>query len=247
MELLMLAFWIAVASAQVPTDAPAATNSTTDAPVDRPFDMEVGIRSRYLAVPNGLIDSWVFSHKDDGYPDRPSIWAVSGGLEFVIRNKNANGIFYTEYIFSGIKEGYWDDVEEPGNFNDGSWLEPERLGMVVLGADGAYEVHANSWFSFLFGGGLGVGILTGQLTEWEPGEDGSGESDNTDPSCGPTEPAYTRKDHCVDDGALVIPKAIPVVDILLAARFHISDRATIRLEGGFHDFLYSGMSIGVVF
>jgi hypothetical protein len=214
---------------------------------ERPFDMEVGLRGRYMAVPNGIIDSFVFSHKDDAFPDRPSIWGVSGGLEFVIRNQNANGIFYVEYLFSGIKEGYWDDVESPPDFDDGSYLVPERLGLVNLGANGAYEIHANSWFSFLFGGGLGLGILTGQLTEWEPGEDGSGESDNTDPDCGPTEPAYDRKDHCADDGALGLPPVVPLVDMFLAVRFHMGDRATLRLEGGLHDMLYTGMSVGVKF
>lgn len=245
----MLALLFATALAQTPETSESETDSPESAPTkaDRPYDMEVGLRGRYLAVPNGIIDSFVFPHKDDGYPDRPSIWGASGGLEFVIRNNNANGIFYVEYVFSGIKEGYWDDVEEPGNYDDGSWLAPERLGMVVLGADGAYEIRMKPWFSFMFGGGLGVGILTGQMTEWEPGEDGSGESDNTDPSCGPTEPAYTRKDHCVDDGVFTLPPAVPVLDIFLAFRFHISDRATIRLEGGFHDMLYSGMSVGVVF
>jgi hypothetical protein len=153
-----------------------------------------------------------------------------------------------EYALNGVKEGYWDDVEDPPNPYDGSWLKPERLGMVLLGADGAYEVHANKWWSWLFGGGLGIGIVTGQMTEWEPGEtDGSNEHDNLDADCGTTEPAYERATHCGDDGPMKFPSVLPVIDINVATRFQISDRATIRLEGGLHDMFYGGMTVGVMF
>ena len=199
----------------------------------------IGVGSATLAVLLGGTDVQFDSIGQTPY---------SLGLDFVVRDRQANGIFYAEYLLSGIKDGYWDDVEKPENHDDGSWLEPQRLGAVMIGADGAYEVYAQPWWSFTFGGGLGLAILTGKIIEWEPGEDEtSAEQDNTEPDCGPTEPAYTRKDHCADDGPMQLPPVLPIIDILVGMRFHIADRATIRIEGGFHDMFYVGSSVGVVF
>jgi hypothetical protein len=258
--LLLPILWVSFALAEDPTSsnpAPApepapmpapAAETAPPAPKTRTNIMEVGFRTRYMSIPNGILDPFVFAHDDDEFPDRPTIKGLAFGLEYVLRNEHANGIFYTEYMMSRIGEGYWDDVEDPPDYNDGSWLQPQRLGMVVLGADGAYEIYAKPWWSFVFGGGLGLGIVTGKMIEWEPGEplDGT-EQDNSEPDCGRTDASFIRKDNCADDGALHIPAVLPIIDINIGTRFHISDRATIRLEGGLHDMFYGGMSVGVVF
>ena len=252
--LLSLAFAQDPAPTGTPTaETPAAGGTSTEAAAPaskgpRKSIMEVGVRARYLTVPGGIIDPFVFNHKGGGIMERPKINAYSFGLEYVIRNKSANLFFYAEYALSAIPEGYWDDVEEPANFDDGSWLKPERLGMFTTGVNGAHEVYVRPWWSFLFGGGLGIAVITGQMTEWEPGEGpGSPEMDNTDPNCGIAEPAYLRKDTCPNDGPMGFPSVLPMVDVNVSTRFHIGDRATIRLEGGLHDMFYGGMTVGVMF
>ena len=247
---MLALLWTLAAHAEDPIPAPAPTPDPAPAPAPpstRASTMEVGLRYRYMAVPQGILNPFVFLNEGTAF-ERPAIKGHAFGLEYVLRNDSANGIFYAEYLLSGIEEGYWDDVEDPANHEDGSWLQPQRLGAVMIGANGAYEVYAQPWWSFTFGGGLGLAILTGKIIEWEPGEgEDSTEQDNTDPSCGSTEPAHLRKDHCADDGPMQLPPVLPIVDILIGTRFHIADRATIRIEGGFHDMFYLGSSVGVVF
>jgi hypothetical protein len=229
------------------TEAPPA-EAPVVAPKKRKFLMEVGFRGRYLTLPDSILDIWYDKHAGEAF-ERPSVSAYTLGIEYIVKDKQANGIFYVEYLVPMIDAGYWDDLDEPPDETDGSWLEPDKFGLVLIGANYGYELHATNWLSFMFGAGIGVGIKTGQLNEWQPGEpEGTENMNNTDPDCGPTEPAYERATHCADDGTINVPPAIPYLDVNIGPRFNISDRATIRLEGGLHMVLpYGGATVGIVF
>lgn len=252
LPLLLLALHTARAE-DVPVASNAATESTSaiSAQKKRNYLMEVNFRGRYLFVPDSLLDIWYESHAGEDVIDRPKIEAYSLGLDFVVRDKQANGIFYAEYLSSLIKPGYWDDRDNPPDYADGSWIEPEMFGLVLIGANYAYEIKANNWFSVMVGAGLGIGIKTGRLVEWEPGEDPSdGNSDNIDVECGTAgSPAYARALElgCGDDGPIKVPSVIPIVDVNLGIRFNINDHASIRLEGGLHDLIYGGAAVGITF
>lgn len=235
------------------TGAAPVAASSEPAPKKRKFLMEVGFRGRYMDLPDSIVDLFAYRNDEAGdlIPDRPHISAYSLGIEFVIKDEKANGIFYVEYLNPMIKDGYWDDIEQTPDHLDGSWMELDKLGLVLIGANYAYELKANKWFSFLFGAGIGGAIKIGQMTEWQAGEDPNNpesSQDNTDPSCGINKPAYERKDICPDDGAIEAPPVLPFLDINIGPRFNISDRASIRLEGGIHAFLpYGGASVGITF
>jgi hypothetical protein len=232
------------------TDGPEATAAPGPTPKTRKFLMEVNFRGRYMFVPNSILDIWYERHEggEDGAPERPNVRAYTLGLEFVVKDKQANGIFYLEYISSVMKEGYWDDRDNPPIFTDGSYVVPEQLGLVAFGANYAYDLKATNWLSFLFGAGIGLGIKTGQLVEWEPGEpENLSNADNTDADCGRTSPAYDRRNDCGDDGAVRVPPVVPIVDVNIGVRFNISDRANIRIEGGLHDLPYLGGAAGITF
>ncbi len=235
---------------------PDAASAATAAPKKRSYLMEVGFRGRYMAVPGDLLDAFVSAHDDDGvYPERPEIAAYALGLEFVVKEKSANGIFYIEYMNPMIEAGYWDDADRGSpDPDDGSWVEPKNFALITIGANYAYELHATNWLSFLFGAGLGGGIVLGDLYEWQAGEDPSdpeGNNNNAEPDCGSQDQAFLRKDECAHDAELVadgdIPPVIPFVDINIGFRFKISDKASIRLEGGLHNMFYGGGAVSVVF
>jgi hypothetical protein len=221
----------------------------------RDYLMEINVRGRYLSVPDSVLDPWVFDSDDarvPGHMDRPKIRAYSLGLEYVMRNETANGIFYAEYWGPMVDDGYWDDVEEPPNTTDGDYIVLDDFGIWSLGGDFAFEVKASPVVSFLFGGGLGIAIMTGDFLEWNPGSNATG-----DPTCSegdgsldnPTSaPAYERfAAGCGNDGAKEIPRVLPVIDMLAALRFNFSDQATFRIEGGLHNLLYLGAGMGIVF
>lgn len=239
------------------TDTSAAADADAGLGKRRDYLMEVNFRGRYLSIPDSILDIWFFDSDDgEGLYPRPQAMAYAAGLEYVIKKDSANGIFYFEYAGSLMDEGYWDDREREGSedHGDGDYIVPDNFGLLVLGADYAYEIHADTWLSFLIGSGLGVAVRTGNLQVWHPGWDADG-----DPSCTSGDPslltdpenapAYERYEAgCGDDGSLEeVPTVLPMVDINVGVRFNFSDRANLRIEGGFHDMLYAGVATGVVF
>lgn len=213
---------------------------------DRSFDMEVGVRVRAVSVPRSVLDIWYFGKDDADWAyieDRPRISGTAVGLEYVLRGASANGLFYAEFVDSGMTDGYWDDIEEPADHLDGEYLSPSRgLGLVAFGADYAYEAHlvktadteGRFGLSVLIGGGLGLGVLAGRLDRWGPDDQGN--------------PAYKRfLDGLPPDSDKEVPRVFPMVDVNAGLRFNLGDRASIRLEGGLHTLLYYGTSVGVTF
>jgi hypothetical protein len=245
------------APAETPAGTVAAADGSATVAKKRPYLMEVNFRGRYMSIPEGVLDLGAWAHDNDEYPARPDVSAYTLGLEFVIKEKSANGIFYVEFLKPLIEDGYWDDIDHGSETNlDGSWIEFEDFAFVTIGADYAYELHATNWLSFLFGAGLGVGIKLGEIHEWQAGEDPAdpeGDNDNADPTCGPSPtPSYDRADPdnygCEYDASLYgdVP-VLPFLDVNVGVRFSINNRASIRLEGGVHNMLYGGAALGVVF
>lgn len=213
---------------------------------DRIMKMEVNLRLRAVSVPRGLLDIWFFDVDDGNWAyiePRPTIRGHAVGLEYVLKGESSNGIFYLEHLDSAMSDGYWDDVELPVDHLDGVYLVPSKgLGVLGFGADYAYEAHlvgiddTNGIFglSFLVGGGLGLGILTGRLDRWGPDAQGN--------------PSYKRYlDGLPPDEDRSIPRVYPLVDVNAGLRMSFGDRASLRLEGGLHTLLYYGLSFGTSF
>lgn len=226
--------------------------AVTPPPEGRKFDMEIGFRGRYLNVPRSILDIWFFDDDAPGWihdQPRPGVRAYSGGIEFVVKSKvepesstGSNGIFYVQWLANLTPEGYWDDREEPPNHTDGDYIRPtNNLGMVVFGANYAFELHmvktantnGNFGMSMLVGGGLGVGALIGQLEYWRP-QGGQTAIDLFRAG----EPKYGDK---------VVPPVLPFVDLNLGFRFNFGDRLVLRIEGGLQNMLYGGGSLGLMF
>jgi hypothetical protein len=251
----MLALMVIPTSALAVTPPPAPPEPTPppeseeqikaeEPPSMQPYQ-EMGFRYRHMFVPRSFVDNWYFDADTPDWPyveARPAIVANAYGLEYGVRNRGSNGIFYVEFIDSAMKAGYWDDIEEPPNHLDGDWLSPTAgLGMVAFGADYAYEAHAIrveqtggafGW-SWLFGGGLGLGVVTGQLNKWSPDAAGN--------------PGYkSYLDGLPPDGKQNLPGAFPMVDVNVATRLNFGNRACLRIEGGLHTFLYFGTAVSVM-
>ncbi len=223
----------------------------------RNFDMELGFRSRYLFVPDAILDIWFFDEGDQSYaaPEaRPQVHAYTVGLEFVVKSKveegsntSNNGIFYVQWIDSLVQPGYFDDVESPPDPLDGDYLVPTPdLGMVALGANYGFELHmvktsqtnGNFGMSMLVGAGLGAGFLIGDLDFCRPGDG---------------QPSYERcgdpasREENLEPEPKRLPPVFPILDVNLGLRFNFGDRFVLRLEGGVQDMIYGGGSIGLMF
>jgi hypothetical protein len=211
--------------------------------------METNFRVRYLSVPNSVMDIWYFDSDEEGANpfERPKIRMYTFGVEYVLKPKPMNWIFYYEYIGSGIREGYWDDAEEPADHDDGDWIKPSGFGMHALGANYAHEIDVSNpdravWVSMLFSAGLGAGIVSGQLQTWH-----AGGNETITNQCLRDAPAYERQGTCPDDGGVRLPGLLPILDLTMSARVNFSERATARLDVGLHNLFYVGTAFGTVF
>ena len=240
---------------ELPEDATPAGADDSAPERKRPFLMEVNFRGRYMSVPDSILDIWYFNETDAGgsHLPRPSIRAYSAGLEWVIRNDAQMGAFYFDYFGNLIEGGYWDDVEDPPDYLDGDWMEPSsNFGIIAFGVNYYYDMRLAKWFSIVVGAGLGGAYITGDLQQWDSHTVDSqcnvvdGDPDAT----GTWVPAYTYREQCPDnapDDVYRIPSVVPILDVNAGVKFHINDRANIRIEGGLHDLLYVGGAAGVVF
>lgn len=225
---------------------------------DLPFEMEAGIRWKFMSIPRSIMSVNFTEEADDGWilpgQDRPDIKALAMGVEFVIKWDTSNLFLYMDYTSSRTQEGYWDDRDE--DFTDGSYVVPtDDLSIITVGADYMADIKLvdlsltdNKFgMSLLLGGGLGISYVRGDVIYWEATQD----------SPMPSFDKYSNYLTCQDSTAGCpenlepeaqnIPRVLPMIDIQAAIRFNIMDRTALRIEGGLHNLLYWGGGFDVAF
>lgn len=174
---------------------------------------------------------------------RPAVGGMAYGTELLIKANRSAGIIWFDYADANMSAGYWDDLDDPPEPLDGDWLEPAtNFGIVMFGADYQFEFPAvrldmtkNIFgLDIVVGTGLGLGITTGTVARWKPGEN--------------DEPGFElRDDGVAPNGEKNVPDFWPILDINLGLRLNFADRVSIRLEGGLHTLLYYGATVGFRF
>lgn len=210
----------------------------------RKFDLELGVRARYVTLPTSILNSWFANEGDDGWAyvePRPKIRGTAVGAEVTLRGRPANGIFYVEFVDSAMAPGYWDDADE--DHLDGNFLVPSSgLGLITVGANSAYELrlvdldqtNGAIGFSLLAGGGLGLGVLVGGVERWT--EDAIGN------------PSYARYLAGEEpDSRNGVSRLYPLLDLNVGVRTSFGEMVSWRVEGGLHTLPYVGTSVAVGF
>lgn len=210
----------------------------------------VGIEYRHAWIPAGILDLFFFDSNDEGaLPfDRPAVASNSFGLNYRIAKDPGGGPgleLYLERQGYAMQAGYWDDRDNPVDHIDGDWLSPTKLGSWNLGASYVHEhplfnADRDVWVGLAVGGGLGVAIRSGRIALWHHGR----HEDTIDPGCGSDDPATGRYLVCVSDGDLGLPGALPILDLLIGPRVHITEHAMVGVEFGLHNLVYLGLSGG---
>lgn len=220
-------------------------------PTAQALEHTAAFRYRYGVVPRGLLDIWYFDADDEGaLPyERPGVSAQVLGLEYGLAPEPTGGpsfVGWVERIPFRMRAGYWDDRETPADHNDGDWLQPEKgLGMWAIGANYLHEIPLSStsqpvWVSLAVGGGLGLGFTTGAITTWHAGY----HEDSQDPTCGPLAIAPDRYQTCAPDGEVKLPGVLPILDLSVGPKVHLTEHAMVRIDLGFHDVLFAGVAAG---
>ncbi len=190
---------------------------------ESPTDMWVSLHSRWVSIPDFALSPFfqTFQPYDN--------IAVGLGVEFGTAN---DYLWVVELDWTPLipKSGNWlADGDQP---DDANYAES---GLHMISIDVTYRefVPFTSNFAWFIGGGLGVGVLTGDVelsevlpTCTEPVEDCAHWREST------TEP-------------LALPtRVVPILHLTTGFQLLLGDSVTLRLETGFRDVFFAGLSVG---
>lgn len=216
------------------------------------LEHNVSFRWRHGWMPGGILDIWYYDEKDEGaLGDRPGAQMDVFGLEYAVAPEITGPSFqvYVERMPIHMDAGYWDDVESPADHADGDWLQPEKgFGTWNIGVGYAHVLAFSPtdkpvWAGLSVGGGLGLAVVTGSITQWHPGY----HEEVVDTTCLPQSTAIDRAKTCGSDGEVNLPGVLPMVDITVGPMMSIQEHARIRLDMGLHDVPYVGITAGGAF
>jgi hypothetical protein len=234
-----------------PNPAPAnAAPATSDTPTEKPEDAVsygIDLRFRGVFVPQALLQLFV---------DKAAGGAANFGygVDFVRKRGNLELQLGIEHEQITVGSGIWinrgDDV---GAGDEADYvLGPDKssdggLGWYTLEFTFINHVPINKYVSFRYGGGVGLGVITGALTHYNVVCNGATNA-MPDPGCRPNTLGGNGTD---SDGhnftqpvKYDLPPVFPVINGILGFQFHPVDKVVINVEGGIRTLPFFGVSVG---
>lgn len=246
-----LAALLLAASAGLIAPAPAQAqqvdgNNTISFDVDKKNEFYIAPRIRAIIIPDWLLGQFYDQHAShwDGDPN------LAYGLEFVWRKVDAYEISTAvEYADLSMPSQFWLESGDPANSADYTEIDLQLLSVVV---SGYWYWDAQKWLSPYVGGGIGAGVVLGDIVRYDAnpgsdcaaslgGPDGFASNDCFGPNGEPQPDAIDQASRNVEDS---IPPVIPVINITGGLRFNMGEHAIAKLEVGFYDYFFGGVSLG---
>jgi len=227
----------------------------------------VGLRARYVALPEWFLD--IFTDES------VALSSAALGAEFILRRApDFDWVIAAEYMFASPPDGNWLGNGETTRKAD--YIHFDNFGFVNIDATAVWNQKFSRWVTVTYGAGLGVGIPTGsavQASSTRNGERGTGDGpdclpDELDdlgachpPGCGADgicserelEAMRSQDDPQADPDAkaaafdLDVWPVIPVVHLMVGARFTLHRNFELRVDGGFHNALFLGTALQYLF
>jgi hypothetical protein len=215
-------------------------------PAEAPVEYGVGIRIRNVRVPKSILELFV---------DRSAGGASSLGLgvELVRRRGTVELQLGFEFERLQVAEGVWiNRGESVANGDEADYiLSPdhapggEQLGWFTIEFTFVNHSEINKNFAIRYGGGAGLGIMTGALYRYDticaPGSTNS----NPVPGCVPSQRGGTGN----GSGPVKydLPPVFPVVNAIIGVQIKPIDKMVINIEGGLRTAPFFGGTVGYFF
>jgi len=210
-------------------DDPTATVKKDDEDPDEPIVADrywdvVTAHSRWVTVPGFLLDLLFADHTEF------SNVGAGIGYEFGARDRYT-WVFELDWTPIVPTAGNWRTDGDPPAA--ATYVE-SSLQLIAFDVSYKRQVPLTQDFRYFIGGGLGVGILVGDLTFAE-----------VLPLCEEpvSECAHWRS--ATTESADLPTRVIPILQFSTGFELDIADTVMIRLEAGFRDVLFAGMTLGV--
>jgi hypothetical protein len=230
-----------------PTAAELDPTLATTAP-EVPVQFGVALRLRNVRVPQSILELFV---------DRAAGGASSLGIGFELIRRRGNVELQLGFEFEHLQvgEGVWINRGENVAAGDEAdfIVSPERaIGKEKLGwatIEFTFINHSpiNKNIAIRYGGGAGLGILTGSLQRYDvlcaPGATNA----NPEPGCRPNVSPYNGTGNATGPVKYDLPPVFPVVNAIIGVQIKPVDKLVINIEGGLRTAPFFGTSIGYFF
>lgn len=235
------------AHAQFSTSSKNSQDTTFDADIERTKFMCTA-HVRAIMIPEAALDLFYDAHANHWSAGKSNL-AYGGSFSWRQRDELELAI-HLDYADVGMSPTFWNQSKKP--------LDEARYTLFDLHVFSAvfasyWSWDPAPWISPYIGGGLGLGVVLGDVTQYRAVENsecrnGLGNDPNmfTPDSCvqsdGSADPTQ------IDPNSSKVIDIVPVVPILHAAlgvRFNITAHGVLKLELGLNDYVYAGASLGV--
>jgi hypothetical protein len=236
------------------TDPTAAPDTLATA--EEKIDYGVDLRIRSVHVPTSLLELFV-ERAADGASN------TGLGVDLVRRRGNLELQLGFEYEHVNVGQGVW--INKGDNVAAGDEadyvLSPDSSGNQFgwFTIEFTFMNHApiNKYLAFRYGGGAGLGIITGELDHYNVICAAGSTNSNFEPGCVPSNkfagngaPGTGIDSDQQNFGRFVkydIPPVFPVVNAIIGLQIKPFEKAVINLEAGIRTLPFFGMSVGYFF
>lgn len=205
-------------------------------------------RARAVKIPDFLLGIFFdehASHWDGGVNN------MSYGAEFVWR-KNGEYEFSLgiDYADLSMASDFW---RESGKSRTAAEFTEIDLQVVSVVFSSYWFWDVQEWFSPFVGGGIGPGIVMGDIKKFKatPGSPCYNQLDANSagydsPEClnangEPNPGSFDVANPKIEDS---VPAVLPILNVSGGARFNLGKYAVLKLEAGFYTYVFAGASIG---
>ena len=226
----------------VPTTAPTA-NPTSAEVVTPALEYGADVRLRRVFVPGWILGAFVDKHSG-GFSNN------GVGVDLVRRRGNLELQLGFEFEHTQPNEGVWinsgDNVAagDEADYIIGPEHSGENLGWFTFEFTFLNHAPINKYVAVRYGGGAGLGILTGKLQKYDVPCSGA-TNDNPEPGCVPTAQGGTGAGSAPNDYDL--PPVFPVVNAIIGVQIRPTPKAVVNIETGIRTIPFIGMSAGYFF
>lgn len=227
----------------------AAQEQTEDVRIGESSDNEYQIvgRTRAVGIPNFMLGAFYDQHSANWRDGQTNF---GYGLEFVYRKVDAFELSAAvEYADLSMPEDMWLEAGKRDRKADRVQFD---MGLASLVFSGYYYWDVTQWFSPYVGGGLGAAMVLGDVTKFDPvGSCRGGIGTGGAPGGGFGGEQCYNDDGSFDDSQFEdgevedrIPAVVPMVNVTTGTRFNIGEHGVVKLEFGFYNYLFAGLSAG---
>ena len=223
----------------------------TVTPVEAATEVEygVGLRLRSVWVPKAVLELFV---------DRSAGGAQNFGFGVDLPRRRGTTELQLgfEYEHVTVGQGVW--INKGDNVAAGDEadyvLSPDSsshsLGWFTMEFTFINHAEINKWLAFRYGGGIGLGIITGELDHYNVLCVGA-TNNSPEPGCVP-ERFNGNAQYSADPGgptpvAYNLPPVFPVINAIIGFEFKPTEKMTINLEGGIRTMPFLGLSSSYFF